>query len=83
MKQKQRIYGSLEIGIGHLSSLKRIVVTVQIVSEGENDPAEEAFKSAMNGQVKMLAHRPLLVDIRFRRRPESAGRNRRAKQKNP
>ncbi|CAD6222811.1 unnamed protein product [Miscanthus lutarioriparius] len=65
-------YGSLEVGIGHLSNVKRIGLTIRITSEGENDPAEKAIKSVISGQVKMLPNCPT-VDIRFRRRSRLAG----------
>ena len=68
----QSTYGSLEVGIQHLSSLKHIVLIVRMISEGANDPAEQAVKSAISGQVKMLPNCPT-VDIRFRRRCLLAG----------
>ncbi|XP_066398382.1 uncharacterized protein [Miscanthus floridulus] len=61
-------YGSLEVGIGHLSNVKRIDLTIRITSEGENDPAEKAVKSVINGQVNMLPN-CATVHIGFSRRP--------------
>jgi Leucine-rich repeat (LRR) protein len=60
-------YGSLEVGIGHLSHVKRIGLTIRMISEGENDPAEKAVKSVINGQVNMLPN-CATVDIGFSRR---------------
>ncbi|CAN6226339.1 unnamed protein product [Urochloa humidicola] len=71
----QSTYGSLEVGIGHLSSVKRIGLTVRVISEGENDPAEEAVESVINGQVKMLPN-CTTVDIGFSRRIRLEGRDR-------
>jgi len=67
----QSTYGSLEVGIHHLSSLKHIVLIVWMISEGGNDPVEEAVKSVISG-LKMLPNSPTL-DIRFRRRSRLAG----------
>ncbi|CAN6200051.1 unnamed protein product [Urochloa humidicola] len=69
----QSTYGSLEVGIGHLSSVKRIGLTVRVISEGENDPAEKAVKSVINGQVKMLPN-CTTVDLGFSRRSRLVGR---------
>jgi hypothetical protein len=72
-------YGiSLEVGIGHLSNVKRIGLTIRMISEGENDPAEKAVKSVINGQVNMLPN-CATVDIGFSRRSRfSPGRHNRA-----
>jgi hypothetical protein len=71
-------YGSLESGIGHLSNVKRIGLTIRMISEGENDPAEKAVKSVINGQVNMLPN-CATVDIGFSRRSRfSPGRHNRA-----
>ncbi|CAD6216868.1 unnamed protein product [Miscanthus lutarioriparius] len=70
--------GSLESGIGHLSNVKRIGLTIRMISEGENDPAEKAVKSVINGQVNMLPN-CATVDIGFSRRSRfSPGRYNRA-----
>ncbi|RLN33593.1 NB-ARC domain containing protein [Panicum miliaceum] len=71
----QSTYGSLEVGIGHLSSVRRIGLTVRMIFEGENDPVEKAVKSIINGQVQMLPNCPT-VDIGFSRRSRPAGRER-------
>lgn len=65
----QSTYGGLEVGIQRLSSLKHVVLIVWMVSEGGDDPAEQAVWSAINGQVEMLPNSPT-VDIRFRRRSQ-------------
>ncbi|CAL5061315.1 unnamed protein product [Urochloa decumbens] len=69
----QSTYGTLEVGIGNLSSVKRIGLTVRVISEGENDPVEKAVKSVIDGQVQMLPNCPT-VDIGFSRRSRLAGR---------
>lgn len=72
----QSTYGSLEVGIGHLSSVKRIGLTVRMISDGANDPVEKAVKSVIEGQVQMLPN-CTRVDIGFSRR-SLAGRQRMA-----
>lgn len=64
-------YGSLDVGIGHLSSVKRIGLTIRMISEGKNDPGEKTVKSIINGQVNMIPN-CAIVDIGFSRRSRLA-----------
>ncbi|KAF8668944.1 hypothetical protein HU200_052154 [Digitaria exilis] len=68
-------YGSVEIGIGKLPSVKSIGLTVRLISEGEHDLMEREVKSVINGQVQMLPNCPG-VAIGFSRRSRLACRER-------
>uniref|UniRef100_A0A0D9XQN1 AAA+ ATPase domain-containing protein n=1 Tax=Leersia perrieri TaxID=77586 RepID=A0A0D9XQN1_9ORYZ len=61
----QATYGSLVVGIQHLSSLKRIDLTVgKISSEVGSDLTQETIKSVISDQVQMHPHNPK-VNVTF------------------
>jgi hypothetical protein len=53
-ERAQSTYGSLQVGIRHITSLKHIEFSILVLT----DDMERKIKSSINSQVKMLPQRP-------------------------